>query len=156
MQAPGPPAAAAAAAAAGPPAASPHAASMQPSAGPHKQSALERAGLWSRISFAWVGPLIRKGWLDLKFQEDAARFLMPVCDDAPQLSQQFEQSYAHVKVCVVVPIPPQPGQSAHSWLPAPACCVVEQGQQRASDGRRPCTCGLAQCATAAAAAAAAA
>lgn len=71
-------------------------------AGPQKQSALERAGLWSRISFAWVGPLIKQGWLDLKFQEDAARFLMPACDDAPQLSQQFEQSYAQVKVCACV------------------------------------------------------
>jgi hypothetical protein len=61
-------------------------------------SALERAGIWSRISFSWVTPLIQRGWLDLRFEEDGARFLMPARDDAPQLSEQFEQSYAKVKV----------------------------------------------------------
>jgi hypothetical protein len=74
---------------------------MQP-AGPQKnsagESALERASIWARISFSWVGPLIKKGWLDLKFEQEGARFLMPACDDAPQLSEQFEQSYAKVKV----------------------------------------------------------
>jgi hypothetical protein len=61
-------------------------------------SALERAGVWSRISFSWVTPLIQRGWLDLKFEQDGARFLMPARDDAPELSEQFEQSYARVKV----------------------------------------------------------
>lgn len=65
---------------------------------PKGASALERAGLWSRISFSWVGPLIKEGWIDLKFEQDGARFLMPAQDDAPQLSEQFEQSYATVKV----------------------------------------------------------
>jgi hypothetical protein len=45
-----------------------------------------------------VGPLIKEGWIDLKFEQDGARFLMPAQDDAPQLSEQFEQSYATVKV----------------------------------------------------------
>lgn len=75
---------------------SPPAPSGQPC--PPGTSAYERAGIFSRISFAWVGPLIKKGWLQLKFEENEARFLVPARDDAPQLSTQFEQSYAKVKV----------------------------------------------------------
>lgn len=88
---------------------------MQP--GPHKnsagESALERASIWARISFSWVGPLIKKGWVDLNFEQEGARFLMPAYDDAPQLSEQFEQSYAKVKV-----------RSANMFEQAVSGCVV--------------------------------
>lgn len=76
-------------------------AASHPGPCPPGTSALERAGLWSRISFAWVGPLIDQGWQQLHFQENEARFLMPACDDAAALSAQFEKTYAAVKVGVV-------------------------------------------------------
>jgi hypothetical protein len=63
-------------------------------------SAYERAGLWARISFSWVSPLIARGWKDLKFSENGARFLMPAADDAPALSQSFEHRYGQLKVWV--------------------------------------------------------
>ena len=71
---------------------------VPPVACPPGTSAIERAGLWSRISFNWVGPLIHKGWHNLKFEQDEARFLMPAHDDAPQLSQRFEQTMSQLKV----------------------------------------------------------
>lgn len=70
---------------------------------PAGTSALEKAGIMSRISFSWVGPLIEKGWVQLEFPADGARFLVPAHDDAIQLSQQFEWSYAHVKVRDLLP-----------------------------------------------------
>jgi len=66
------------------------------------ESAYEKAGLWARISFSWVAPLIKEGWYKLKFEANEARFLMPCREDAPQLSQEFEQSYAQVKVIPAV------------------------------------------------------
>jgi hypothetical protein len=65
---------------------------------PVQPSALETAGLWSRISFSWVGPLIHKGWHSLQLERDDARFLLPQDTDAPQLSQQFEAAYSKLKV----------------------------------------------------------
>jgi hypothetical protein len=61
-------------------------------------SALEAAGLWSRTSFSWAGPLIHKGWHSLQLERDDARFLLPQDTDAPQLSQQFEAAYGKLKV----------------------------------------------------------
>jgi hypothetical protein len=61
-------------------------------------SAIEAAGLWSRISFSWVGPLIHKGWHSLQLERDDARFLLPQDTDVPQLSQQFEAAYGKLKV----------------------------------------------------------
>jgi hypothetical protein len=65
---------------------------------PVQPSAIEAAGLWSRISFSWVGPLIHKGWHSLQLERDDARFLLPQDTDAPQLSQQFEAAYGKLKV----------------------------------------------------------
>jgi hypothetical protein len=62
-------------------------------------SAIEAAGLWSRISFSWVAPLIHKGWHTLQLEQDDARFLLPQDTDAPQLSRQFEAAYGKLKVC---------------------------------------------------------
>lgn len=61
-------------------------------------SAYERAGVWSHISFSWVGPLIHKGWNQLKLDSNDAASLIPHDTDAPQLSDQFEAVYAKLKV----------------------------------------------------------
>jgi hypothetical protein len=65
---------------------------------PVHRSAIEAAGLWSKISFSWVGPLISKGWHTLQLKRDDAQFLMPHDTDAPQLSQTFEAAYGKLKV----------------------------------------------------------
>jgi hypothetical protein len=60
-------------------------------------SASERAGLWSKISFSWVGPLIKSGWAK-ELDEEDARFLVPSYDDATALAEGFDAAFAATKV----------------------------------------------------------
>ncbi len=56
------------------------------------------AGIWSRICFNWVKPLISQGtWGQL--EEPTAQAFLPPCDDAAYLSAQFWQVYNAYKVC---------------------------------------------------------
>lgn len=51
-----------------------------------------------------VTPLIARGWQQLRFDANDARFLMPAADDAPALSQAFERRYSQLRVRGVVVI----------------------------------------------------
>ena len=61
-------------------------------------SALERAGFWSKVSFSWVGPLLKSGWTK-ELEEEDARFLVSGCDDALALAEKFDTAFAATKVC---------------------------------------------------------
>lgn len=55
-------------------------------------------GLWSHISFSWVGPLIAKSWRDILLQPGDAAFLLPPDDHAAALSARFDAAYKATQV----------------------------------------------------------
>jgi hypothetical protein len=71
-------------------------------------SAIERASLWSKTTFSWVGPLIQKGADNEAFEDRDALFLVRQTDDVIYLSQQFSHTYENLakkyKVGTAAPI----------------------------------------------------
>jgi hypothetical protein len=61
-------------------------------------SRYETAGIASRVSFAWVSPLISRGWKAAVLDEHDADGLLPATDDVVTLAEQFEQTYASLSV----------------------------------------------------------
>ncbi|KIZ02657.1 hypothetical protein MNEG_5307 [Monoraphidium neglectum] len=59
------------------------------------QPGLGGAGIWSRICWTWVNPLINKGWAET-LEEDDARFLVPARDEVEPLAARFESKYEQI------------------------------------------------------------
>lgn len=72
-------------------------------------SGFSHAGLWSRISFSWVSPLIAKGASSKLDQRDADSLTTPF-DDAYNLEQRFKRFVGPYQV------PGRPGHQRHGIL----------------------------------------
>jgi hypothetical protein len=57
------------------------------------QSAIERASLYSKATFSWVGPLIDRGVEGEALGDTDACFLVRSTDDVFHLSAQFDATY---------------------------------------------------------------
>lgn len=65
--------------------------------GSQKKLGYESAGLWKRLTFSYVAPLIRLGWRG-EVQEDTAEKFHPSRYDADVLAGNFDAAYNAVKV----------------------------------------------------------
>ena len=94
------------------------------------ESAIEKAGFFSKATFTWVSPLIEKGVAGETFSDRDAAFLVRRTDDVFHLSERFHANYQRLsekyQVCCWSNCPPGRRAVRRSDMPisthAQACC----------------------------------